>query len=106
MISTATRYRNYGLPFADLIQEGSVGLLQAAARFEPERGVRFSTYASWWIRSAMQDFIAGHRMLIEGSAGVALAAFLKTRDDYRDKRIAIIICGSNISSEKLEEILA
>ena len=58
------------------------------------------------IRSAMQDFIAGHRMLIEGSAGVALAAFLKTRDDYRDKRIAIIICGSNISSEKLEEILA
>ena len=57
VISTATRFRNYGLPIADLIQEGSVGLLQAAARFEPERGVRFSTYASWWIRSAMQDFV-------------------------------------------------
>lgn len=57
VISMAKRLRNYGLPVADLIQEGSVGLLQAAARFEPERGVRFSTYASWWIRSAMQDFI-------------------------------------------------
>ena len=57
VISTATRFRNYGLPIADLIQEGSVGLLQAAARFEPERAVRFSTYASWWIRSAMQDFV-------------------------------------------------
>ena len=57
VISMAKRFRNYGLPVADLIQEGSVGLLQAAARFEPERGVRFSTYASWWIRSAMQDFV-------------------------------------------------
>src|SRR3546814_19116666 len=42
---------------SDLIQEGTLGLLQAAGRFEPERNVRFSTYASWWIRSAMQDFI-------------------------------------------------
>ena len=57
VIATATRYRNYGLPLADLIQEGNVGLMQAAMRFEPERGVRFSTYASWWIRSAMQDHI-------------------------------------------------
>ena len=57
VISTAMRYRNYGLPVADLVQEGCIGLLQAAARFEPERNVRFSTYASWWIRAAMQDFV-------------------------------------------------
>lgn len=57
VISTASRFRNYGLPMADLVQEGTVGLMQAAARFEPERDVRFSTYAAWWIRSAMQDYI-------------------------------------------------
>ncbi len=57
VISTASRFKNYGLPLGDLVQEGVVGLMQAAARFEPEREVRFSTYAAWWIRSAMQDFI-------------------------------------------------
>ena len=57
VVSTAGRFKNYGLPVGDLIQEGVVGLLHAANRFEPDRDVRFSTYASWWIRSAMQDFI-------------------------------------------------
>ena len=57
VVSTAGRFKHYGLPMSDLVQEGVVGLMQAAARFEPERDVRFSTYASWWIRSAMQDFI-------------------------------------------------
>ncbi len=57
VVATAGRFRNYGLPMGDLVQEGNVGLLQAAARFEPERDVRFSTYAAWWIRSAMQDYI-------------------------------------------------
>ena len=57
VVSTASRFRNYGLPMGDLVQEGNVGLMQAAARFEPDREVRFSTYAAWWIRSAMQDFV-------------------------------------------------
>ena len=57
VISTAARFRNYGLPMGDLVQEGNVGLLQAAAKFDPEREVRFSTYATWWIRSAIQDYI-------------------------------------------------
>jgi len=57
VISTAARFRNYGLPMGDLVQEGNVGLMQAAVRFEPEREVRFSTYASWWIRSAMQEYV-------------------------------------------------
>ncbi len=57
VVSMATRFRVYGLPLADLVQEGCVGLMQAAARFEPDRGVRFSTYATWWIRSSIQDHI-------------------------------------------------
>jgi len=55
--SMALKFRNYGLPIADLIQEGNVGLMQAASRFDPDRDIRFSTYASWWVRSAMQDYI-------------------------------------------------
>jgi RNA polymerase sigma-32 factor len=57
VISTAARFRNYGLPMGDLVQEGNVGLMLAAARFEPERQVRFSTYATWWIRSAIQEYV-------------------------------------------------
>lgn len=56
-VAMAVRFRHYGLPVADLIQEGNLGLMQAATRFEPERGVRFSTYATWWIRAAIQDFV-------------------------------------------------
>jgi RNA polymerase sigma-32 factor len=57
VIAVAARFRNYGLPFNDLIQEGSIGLMQAAQRFEPEREVRFSTYATWWIRASIQDYV-------------------------------------------------
>ena len=57
VVATASRFRHYGLAFGDLIQEGNLGLMHAAARFEPDREVRFSTYAAWWIRSQMQDFI-------------------------------------------------
>jgi RNA polymerase sigma-32 factor len=57
VVALAARFKNYGLPMGDLIQEGVVGLMQAAQRFEPERNVRFSTYASWWIRAAIQDYI-------------------------------------------------
>jgi RNA polymerase sigma-32 factor len=57
VVSAASKFRNYGLPIGDLVQEGNIGLMQAAARFDPERDVRFSTYATWWIRSAMQDYI-------------------------------------------------
>lgn len=57
VISLANKFKNYGLPVVDLVQEGSVGLMEAAARFDPERGFRFSTYAGWWIRSSMQDYV-------------------------------------------------
>jgi len=57
VISMAGKFRNFGLPMSDLVQEGYVGLLEAAARFEPARDVRFSTYASWWIRASIQDYI-------------------------------------------------
>lgn len=57
VIAIAIRYRHYGIALSDLIQEGTIGLIEAANRFDPEREVRFSSYAKWWVRAAMQDFI-------------------------------------------------
>jgi RNA polymerase sigma-32 factor len=53
----ARRYRGFGLPISDVISEGNVGLMQAVQRFKPERGFRFATYAAWWIRAAIQEYI-------------------------------------------------
>jgi RNA polymerase sigma-32 factor len=53
----ARSYRGYGLPIADVISEGQIGLMQAVERFEPEKGFRFATYAVWWIKAAIQEYI-------------------------------------------------
>lgn len=80
VISTASRFKNYGLPQGDLVQEGVVGLMQAAARFEPERDVRFSTYAAWWIRSAMQDYILRNWSVVRtGTTAAQKALFFNLR---------------------------
>jgi len=80
VISTAGRFRNYGLPMGDLVQEGNVGLMQAAARFEPEREVRFSTYAAWWIRSAMQDYILRNWSIVRtGTTAAQKSLFFNLR---------------------------
>ena len=74
VISMAGKFRNFGLPMSDLVQEGYVGLLEAAARFEPEREVRFSTYASWWIRASIQDFILRNWSIVRGGTSSAQKA--------------------------------
>jgi RNA polymerase primary sigma factor len=58
VVSVAKKYRGMGLPFGDLIQEGNIGLMKAADKYDPERGWRFATYATWWIRQAVQRAVA------------------------------------------------
>ncbi|MBL8575393.1 MAG: RNA polymerase factor sigma-32 [Hyphomicrobiaceae bacterium] len=65
-IAVAARFKHFGLPMADLIQEAHIGLLEAAQRFEPDRQVRFSTYAMWWIRAALQDYVLRNWSIVRG----------------------------------------
>lgn len=64
VIRIAGKFRGYGLPLADLIQEGNTGLMEAANRFDPERDVRFSTYATWWIMAAIQEYIVRNSSIV------------------------------------------
>jgi len=64
----AMRYRGYGLPIADIVSEGNVGLMQAVRRFDPERGIRLSTYAMWWIKAAIQEYVLRSWSMVKISA--------------------------------------
>lgn len=80
VISAATRFRNYGLPMGDLIQEGNIGLMQAANRFDPNREVRFSTYANWWIKSSMQDYVLRNWSIVRtGTTAAQKSLFFNLR---------------------------
>ena len=74
VISMASKFRHFALPASDLIQEGHVGLLEAASRFEPDRDVRFSTYATWWIRASMQDFVLRNWSIVRGGTSASQKA--------------------------------
>jgi RNA polymerase sigma-32 factor len=65
VIKIARGFAGYGLPLADLIAEGNVGLMQAAQKFDPDRGFRFATYAMWWVRAAIQEYILHNWSLVK-----------------------------------------
>jgi RNA polymerase sigma-32 factor len=80
VVAIAARFRTYGLPMPDLVQEGNVGLMLAAARFEPERELRFSTYATWWIRSCVQDYILRNWSIVRtGTTAAQKSLFFNLR---------------------------
>ena len=88
VIKIARRYRLYGLPMTDLIQEGTVGLIEAVRRFNPERNVRLATYAMWWIRAAIQDHVVRSWSLVRvGTTAAQKSLFFslrRMRDDIRE----------------------
>ncbi len=80
VIAMAAKFRNYGLPMGDLIQEGNIGLMQAANRFDPERDVRFSTYAQWWIRASIQDYVLRNWSIVRtGTTAAQKSLFFNLR---------------------------
>ncbi|MBB4009095.1 RNA polymerase factor sigma-32 [Allorhizobium taibaishanense] len=93
VIAMASKFRGFGLPLGDLIQEGYIGLLEAAARFEPTREVRFSTYAGWWIRASMQDYILRNWSIVRGGTSSSQKALffnlrrLRAKLAQGDKRL-------------------
>ena len=79
-ISMAGKFRKYGLPMTDLTQEATVGLMKAAEKFDPDRGVRFSTYAVWWIKASIQDYVMRNWSLVRmGSTSAQKSLFFNLR---------------------------
>ncbi len=80
VVAIAAKFRAYGLPIGDLIQEGHIGLLHAANRFDTTRDVRFSTYATWWIRASVQDYVLRNWSIVRtGSTAGQKALFFNLR---------------------------
>lgn len=79
-VSMAAKYRRYGAPMADLTQEAGVGLMKAAEKFDPDRGVRFSTYAVWWIKASIQDYVMRNWSMVRtGSTSSQKSLFFNMR---------------------------
>jgi RNA polymerase sigma-32 factor len=79
-IGMASKFRRYGAPMNDLIQEASLGLMKAADKFDPDRGVRFSTYAVWWIKASIQDYVMRNWSMVRtGSTSSQKALFFNLR---------------------------
>jgi RNA polymerase sigma-32 factor len=79
-IAMAAKYRRYGAPMNDLIQEAGVGLMKAASKFDPDRGVRFSTYAVWWIKASIQDYVMRNWSMVRtGSTSSQKSLFFNLR---------------------------
>ncbi|MBM3261261.1 sigma-70 family RNA polymerase sigma factor [Candidatus Kaiserbacteria bacterium] len=101
-VAVANKYRGYGLPVADLIQEANIGLMQAADRFDPERGFRFATYAMWWIRAAVQDYVLRTLSIVRlGATSDFKKAFFNL---HKVKRVLGIDYEGDLKAKHLEEV--
>jgi len=98
----AMGYRGYGLPLSELIAEGNVGMMQAVKRFDPERGFRLSTYAMWWIRAAIQEYILHSWSFVKiGTTAAQKKLFFNLRRLKRDMKA---VDDGDLSPEQITDI--
>ena len=106
-ISMASKFKRYGAPMNDLIQEASVGLMKAAGKFDPDRGVRFSTYAVWWIKASIQDYVMRNWSMVRtGSTSSQKSLFFNMRRVQARLEREAAAEGVHLETHELHEKIA
>jgi RNA polymerase sigma-32 factor len=106
-ISMAARFKRYGAPMNELIQEASLGLMKAADKFDPDRGVRFSTYAVWWIKASVQDYVMRNWSMVRtGSTSSQKSLFFNMRRVQARLEREAMARGESLDSHQLREMIA
>lgn len=106
-ISMAGKFRRYGAPRNDLIQEASLGLMKAAEKFDPDRGVRFSTYAVWWIKASVQDYVMRNWSMVRtGSTSSQKSLFFNLRRVQARLEREAANRGETLDRHQLSQLIA
>jgi len=106
-ISMASKFRRYGAPMNDLIQEASLGLMKAADKFDPDRGVRFSTYAVWWIKASIQDYVMRNWSMVRtGSTSSQKSLFFNMRRVQARLEREALARGENLDRHQMRQLIA
>ena len=106
-ISMASKFRRYGAPMNDLIQEAGLGLMKAADKFDPDRGVRFSTYAVWWIKASIQDYVMRNWSMVRtGSTSSQKSLFFNLRRVQARLEREAAAMGETIDRQLMREKIA
>ncbi|MBP0482733.1 RNA polymerase factor sigma-32 [Sagittula salina] len=106
-ISMAAKFKRYGAPMNDLIQEAGLGLMKAADKFDPDRGVRFSTYAVWWIKASIQDYVMRNWSMVRtGSTSSQKALFFNMRRVQARLEREAQAAGQKLDGHQLRHMIA
>ncbi|MDG1801301.1 MAG: RNA polymerase factor sigma-32, partial [Paracoccaceae bacterium] len=106
-ISMASKFKRYGAPMNDLIQEASLGLMKAADKFDPDRGVRFSTYAVWWIKASVQDYVMRNWSMVRtGSTSSQKSLFFNLRRVQARLEREAATAGEELDRHQMRQMIA